>query len=93
MFLIGDCFVTLVFQVEEYFQDFDPLRHGSISRSIFRRCLSAMGQPNLTDEQFEVLALYYRDPKKPGNVMWTRFLTDMETGELQVTSLQENNAT
>lgn len=66
-------------RVEEYFQDFDPLRHGSISRSIFRRCLSAMGQPNLTDEQFEVLALYYRDPKKPGNVMWTRFLTDMET--------------
>lgn len=65
-------------RVEEYFQDFDPLRHGSISRSIFRRCLSSMGQPNLTDEQFEVLALHYRDPKIPGNVMWTKFLTDTE---------------
>jgi len=67
--------------VEEYFQDFDPLRHGSISRSQFRRCLSLMGQSNLTDEQFEVLVQYYRDPKLPGNVMWTRFLTDTESGE------------
>ncbi|KAL9961377.1 hypothetical protein ACROYT_G030301 [Oculina patagonica] len=66
-------------RVEEYFQDFDPLRHGSISRSQFRRCLSSMGQPNLTDEQFEVLAQYYRDPKIYGNVMWTRFLTDTES--------------
>lgn len=66
-------------RVEEYFQDFDPLRHGSISRSQFRRCLSLMGQPNLTDEQFEVLVQYYRDPKLPGNVMWTRFLTDTES--------------
>lgn len=74
-------FMKFAFQVEEYFQDFDPLRHGSISRSQFRRCLSLMGQSNLTDEQFEVLAQYYRDPKLPGNVMWTRFLTDAESGE------------
>ena len=40
-----------------------------------------MGQPNLTDEQFEVLAQYYKDPKIPSNVMWTRFLTDTEMGE------------
>ena len=73
--------IKFAFQVEEYFQDFDPLRHGSISRSQFRRCLSLMGQPNLTDEQFEVLVQYYRDPKLPGNVMWTRFLTDTESGE------------
>ena len=74
-------FLIFLHQVEEYFQDFDPLRHGSISRSQFRRCLSSMGQPNLTDEQFEVLAQYYKDPKIPGNVMWTRFLTDTEMGE------------
>lgn len=74
-------FIEFVFQVEEYFQDFDPLRHGSISRSQFRRCLSLMGQANLTNEQFEVLVQYYRDPKLPGNVMWTRFLTDTESGE------------
>lgn len=69
------------FKVEEFFQDFDPLRHGSISRPQFRRCLSLMGQPNLTDEQFEVLAQYYRDPKLPSNVKWTGFLTDTEMGE------------
>ena len=74
-------FLIFLHQVEEYFQDFDPLRHGSISRSQFRRCLSSMGQLNLTDEQFEVLAQYYKDPKIPGNVMWTRFLTDTEMGE------------
>lgn len=69
------------FKVEEFFQDFDPLRHGSISRPQFRRCLSLMGQPNLTDEQFEVLAQYYKDPKLPSNVKWTGFLTDTEMGE------------
>ena len=40
-----------------------------------------MGQPNLTDEQFEVLAQYYKDPKLPSNVKWTGFLTDTEMGE------------
>ena len=74
-------FIKFASKVEEYFQDFDPLRHGSISRSQFRRCLSLMGQSNLTDEQFEVLVQYYRDPKLSGNVMWTRFLTDTESGE------------
>ena len=82
VFLHDAAFFKFSSQVEEYFQDFDPLRHGSISRSIFRRCLSSMGQSNLTDEQFEVLASYYRDPKIPGNVMWTKFLTDTEIGEL-----------
>ena len=47
-----------------------------------------MGQPNLTDEQFEVLAVYYRDPKIPGNVMWTKFLTDTEVGKLLITGRQ-----
>ena len=81
VFLLDSTLFKFPFQVEEYFQDFDPLRHGSISRSIFRRCLSLMGQPNLTEEQFEVLASYYRDPKIPGNVMWTKFHTDIEVGE------------
>ena len=81
MFLLDAALFKFPSQVEEYFQDFDPLRHGSISRSIFRRCLSLMGQPNLTEEQFEVLASYYRDPKIPDNVMWTKFHTDIEIGE------------
>ncbi|CAB4016979.1 uncharacterized protein LOC110234356 [Paramuricea clavata] len=65
-------------RVEEYFQDFDPLRSGSISKSHFRRGLSSLGQHQLTDAQFEVMALYYSDPKRSGNVIWTQFLRDIE---------------
>ncbi|KXJ27651.1 hypothetical protein AC249_AIPGENE16872 [Exaiptasia diaphana] len=64
-------------RVEEFFQDFDPLRHGSISKGQFRQCLNSLGL-NLTEAQFEVLSLYYEDQKRPGNTMWTRFLTDVE---------------
>lgn len=65
-------------RVEEYFQDFDPLRSGSITKSHFRRGLSALGQHQLTDAQFEVLTQHYPDPKRAGNVLWTAFLTDVE---------------
>jgi len=65
-------------RVEEYFQDFDPLRHGSISIARFRMGLSAMGQENLTDPQFYALVEVYADRKRRGNVMWTSFLTDVE---------------
>ncbi|EDO33216.1 predicted protein [Nematostella vectensis] len=70
-------------RVEEFFQDFDPLRHGSISVSQFRQCLNSMGQTDLTHAQFQVLAQQYADPKRPGNVMWTQFLTDVEIGANQ----------
>lgn len=65
-------------RVEEYFQDFDPLRSGSISNSHLRRGLSSLGQHQLTDAQFEVLAQRYADPKRSGNALWTKFLTDVE---------------
>jgi len=67
-------------RVEEYFQDFDPLRSGSITFSQFRRGLSLLGQCDLTEAQFLVLAKYYADPdpKRPGNVLWTRFQNDVE---------------
>ena len=71
---------VFILQAEEYFQDFDPLRSGSISKSHFRRGLSSLGQHQLTDAQFEVLARCYADPKRPGNVLWTRFHTDIEQG-------------
>jgi len=68
-------------KVEEFFQDFDPLRHGSISKNQFRQCLNSLGQTGLTDAQFEVLALHYADVKRPGNIMWTQFLRDVEIGK------------
>lgn len=67
--------------MEEFFQDFDPLRHGSISVSQFRQCLNSLGQTNLTEAQFQVLVKQYADLKRPGNVMWTKFLTDVEIGK------------
>ena len=75
-------FVLSFFKVEEYFQDFDPLRSGSISKSHFRRGLSSLGQHQLTDAQFEVMVLHYSDPKRAGNVIWTQFLKDIEQGNL-----------
>jgi Ca2+-binding EF-hand superfamily protein len=72
--------------VEEFFQDFDPLRHGSISISQFRQCLNSLGQTTLTEAQFQVLTQHYTDPKRPGNIMWTQFLTDVEIGKrLEIT--------
>lgn len=68
--------------MEEYFQDFDPLRSGAISKSHFRRGLSSLGQHQLTDAQFEVISLNYADPKRVGNVLWTRFLNDIEQGNI-----------
>ena len=78
-------------KVEEYFQDFDPLRSGSISKSHFRRGLSSLGQHQLTDAQFEVMVLHYSDPKRAGNVRWTQFLRDIEQGNLSITKREKEN--
>eukprot|EP00795_Rhopilema_esculentum_P008232 gene8232-14169_t len=64
-------------RIEEFFQDFDPLRHGSISESRFRMGLSAMGS-NLSEAEFKCLTQTYADPKRSGNVLWNDFLLDIE---------------
>lgn len=69
-------------RVCEYFQDFDPLQERSIPKSQFRMGLSALGQHNLTDSQFEVLFLYYENPQKKGTVLWRKFEKDIDTGLL-----------
>ncbi|XP_002741846.1 uncharacterized protein LOC100373451 [Saccoglossus kowalevskii] len=76
-------------RVNEYFQDFDQLRTGSISQTRFRMGLSAMGlsaigQLNLTDSDFLALAYHYSDPNKPGNVLWQDFMVEIETVFTQV---------
>ena len=65
-------------RVQEFFQDFDPLRHGSISSSRFRMGLSAMGQSHLSEAQILAIIDRYADPTREFNVLWTKFLTDVE---------------
>ena len=80
--LVYQIYLTYTFfhlQIEEFFQDFDPLRHGSIKRSRFRMGVSGMGI-TLTDNQLQVLEQHYADPKLAGNVLWKDFLLDIELG-------------
>ena len=71
----------------EYFQDFDGLRSGSISKSQFRRGLSSLGlsklgHHDLIDPQFAVLCKYYENPKAEDKVLWTKFMDDIESGKV-----------
>jgi len=71
-------------RVIEYFQDFDGLRSGSISIPQFRRGLASMGlskigQHDLNDNQFSLLVSKYRNPQKTDQVMWTKFMADIES--------------
>lgn len=71
-------------RVIEYFQDYDPLRSGSISKAQFRRGLaqlglSKLGAHDLTDGHFKILIDAYQNPAKEDQVLWTRFLQDVET--------------
>ena len=77
----------LVVQVTEYFEDYDPLRSGSISKTQFQRGLgllglSKLGQHDLTQAQFKLLSDLYQNPKKEDQVLWTQFTHDVETGIL-----------
>lgn len=72
-------------RVCEYFQDFDPLRSGSITKSQFKRGLSdlgfsALGQHQLSPAQFLTLCIFYENPVMRDKVLWTRFMTDVESG-------------
>ena len=70
-------------RVEEFFQDFDPLRHGSIPASRFRMGLSAMGQQqHLAEAQIVAMINRYADDTREGNVWWLSFLSDVDKGWL-----------
>ena len=64
---------------ETFFKDFDPLRSGLVTKSIFLRCLDSMGITDVTPEETENLADSYRCPQKPDCVRWTDFLLDVTT--------------
>ncbi|KAI8521606.1 hypothetical protein Bbelb_013600 [Branchiostoma belcheri] len=70
-------------RVAEFFQDFDPLRSGSITKPIFRRGLCLMGFPDMPSDQFAALAEHYIDPKQPDKVVWTRFHDEIESAFTQ----------
>ena len=78
-----------IFQVIEYFQDFDPLRSGVITKKQFRRGLSSLGfstlgEHNLSEAQFETLYQHYKSSRLPENVLWTQFMWDVESGKFNV---------
>ncbi|XP_064635375.1 uncharacterized protein LOC135492703 isoform X2 [Lineus longissimus] len=67
----------------EFFEDFDPLRTGSISKDRFRRSLASLGlnklqNHDLTDGQFAMLCENYQDPKKRDHVCYKQFTNDLD---------------
>ncbi|KAK7507459.1 hypothetical protein BaRGS_00001394 [Batillaria attramentaria] len=72
------------YRVIEFFQDFDPLRSGAISKTRFRRCLSALGlskiqHHDLNDSQFVMLCKVYQHPTKQDQVLYSKFVADVES--------------
>ena len=61
-----------------FFRDFDMLRTGLVTKSVFRRCLDAMGIRFVQDEAQQLID-HYQDSKKPDCVLWEEFLKDVET--------------
>ena len=48
----------------------------------FREGLKAMGLQDMTETEFEVIENHYIDPNEPGACEWTKFLHDVEFGEI-----------
>lgn len=73
----------------EFFEDYDPLRTGSISKSQFRRGLgllglSKLGQHDITEGQYKLLCDVYTNPQKQDQALWTKLVWDIETGKTQI---------
>lgn len=71
----------------EFFQDFDPLRSGYISKTQFKRALATMGlsklgSQDLTEAQYQMLAKYYESSSSSDKVCWKQFHDDIENGRL-----------
>ena len=62
---IRACVVMKRVRIEEFFQDFDKLRKGRVTRTQFKAILSSMNF-TLTDDEFEFLATKYQtnDPER-----------------------------
>jgi hypothetical protein len=78
--------LTQRLRVNEFFEDYDPLRCGSISKGQFRRGLgmlglSKLGLHDINDGQFKLLCDMYQDAQKRDQVQWTKFFWDVQSGE------------
>jgi Ca2+-binding EF-hand superfamily protein len=62
-------------RVCDFFCDFDKLRSGLISRSIFARVLKSL-RLNVDHRQVASLMEYYHDEKKPDMIKWREFTDD-----------------
>ncbi|KAK3583614.1 hypothetical protein CHS0354_039437 [Potamilus streckersoni] len=81
---IRNIVLTKRLRVAEFFEDYDPLRSGSISCGQFQRGLgllglSKLGDHNLTDAQMKILCDVYQNKQKPDQVHWKQFVYDVET--------------
>ena len=66
-------------RVIEFFEDFDSLRSGSVTRAIFARCLDVMGVTWLDKAHLHALMNTYMNHNKPDLVEWKRFMEDVES--------------
>ncbi|CAF1479095.1 unnamed protein product, partial [Didymodactylos carnosus] len=70
--------------VKEFFEDFDPLRLGTISEPRFIRVLTSLGLTGLdgvplTVPQMQALCDHYRHPEQRDLVLWKQFEQDIES--------------
>ncbi|CAF3527653.1 unnamed protein product [Rotaria socialis] len=71
-------------RVKEFFEDFDPLRLGTISQSRFIRVLASLGLTGLdgiplTEAQMHALCNHYRHPEHSDLIVWKQFEQDVES--------------
>ncbi|CAH8602990.1 unnamed protein product [Dicrocoelium dendriticum] len=71
-------------QLKPWFNDFDKLRCGFVTRSQFARCLSSSGISrqhlhDLTPSQLDVLSEHYSSPSDPHMVNWVKFVEDIDS--------------
>eukprot|EP00106_Octopus_bimaculoides_P000016 XP_014767458.1 PREDICTED: uncharacterized protein LOC106867177 [Octopus bimaculoides] len=69
-------------QVGQNFEDYDPLKSGSITKAQFRRGLSSLGFSkigfhDMTNDQFDLLCDHYQDPQHKDKIIWTNFNNDI----------------
>ncbi|CAI9726336.1 Hypothetical predicted protein [Octopus vulgaris] len=69
-------------QVGQNFEDYDPLKSGSITKAQFRRGLSSLGFSkigfhDMTNDQFDLLCDHYQDPHHKDKIIWTNFNNDI----------------
>ncbi len=71
--------------MKEFFEDFDPLRLGTVSQARFIRVLTSLGltgldEVALTEAQMHALCNHYRHPEQNDLVLWKQFEQDVESG-------------